>query len=95
MGEYCEYSDDRSAAGYPIRCQGSHFVEVTADTLYEAVAMAVVEFKQDTTVSNAPVGGHPLSEPASRSLQPAHPAALQSSQIFLSRNESSLISVLT
>jgi hypothetical protein len=34
--------------------EGNHSVEVTADTLYEAVAMAVVEFKQDTTVSNPP-----------------------------------------
>ena len=35
--------------------EGSHSVEVTADTLYEAIAMAVVEFKQDATISNPPV----------------------------------------
>jgi hypothetical protein len=29
-------------------------VEVTADTLYAAVAIAVVEFKQDATISNPP-----------------------------------------
>jgi hypothetical protein len=31
-----------------------HSVEVTAETLFEAVAQAVVEFKQDRTVSHAP-----------------------------------------
>jgi len=30
--------------------EGSHSVEVHAETLYEAVAMAVAEFKQDQTV---------------------------------------------
>jgi hypothetical protein len=34
--------------------EGIHSVEVTADTLFEAVAQAVVEFKQDKTVSTPP-----------------------------------------
>jgi len=34
--------------------EGIHSVEVNADTLYEAVAMAVAEFRQDSTVSNQP-----------------------------------------
>jgi hypothetical protein len=34
--------------------EGSHSVEVHAETLYEAVAMAVAEFKQDQTVPPPP-----------------------------------------
>ena len=34
--------------------EGSHSVEVHADSLYEAVAMAVSEFKQDQTVPHPP-----------------------------------------
>jgi hypothetical protein len=34
--------------------QGIHSVEVTADTLFEAVAQAVVEFKDDKTVAEPP-----------------------------------------
>jgi hypothetical protein len=34
--------------------QGIHSVEVTADTLFEAVAQAVVEFNRDKSVSNPP-----------------------------------------
>lgn len=34
--------------------EGSHSVEVHADSLYEAVAMAVAEFKQDQTVPHPP-----------------------------------------
>jgi len=34
--------------------QGVHAVEVTADTLFEAVAQAVVEFKEDRKVSTPP-----------------------------------------
>lgn len=34
--------------------EGSHSVEVSAETLYEAVAMAVAEFKADHTVPNPP-----------------------------------------
>jgi hypothetical protein len=34
--------------------EGNHSVEVNSETLYEAVAMAVADFKQDTTVSNPP-----------------------------------------
>jgi len=34
--------------------EGIHSVEVTAETLFEAVAQAVVEFKEDRTVSKAP-----------------------------------------
>jgi hypothetical protein len=34
--------------------EGSHSVEVRAETLYEAVAMAVAEFKQDKTVPHPP-----------------------------------------
>jgi len=34
--------------------EGSHSVEVRAETLYEAVAMAVAEFKQDQTVPHPP-----------------------------------------
>jgi len=33
---------------------GTHSVEVTAETLYEAVAQAVSEFKDDKTVPNQP-----------------------------------------
>jgi hypothetical protein len=32
----------------------SHSVEVNADTLYEAVALAVVEFRQDKTIPSTP-----------------------------------------
>lgn len=34
--------------------QGVHSIEVTADTLFEAVAQAVVEFKDDKTVAEPP-----------------------------------------
>jgi hypothetical protein len=34
--------------------EGIHSVEVTADTLYEAVAQAVSEFKEDKTITTAP-----------------------------------------
>lgn len=34
--------------------EGSHSVEVHAETLYEAVAIAVAEFKQDQTVPHPP-----------------------------------------
>jgi hypothetical protein len=34
--------------------EGSHSVEVHAETLYEAVAMAVAEFKQDQMVPHPP-----------------------------------------
>jgi hypothetical protein len=34
--------------------EGCHSVEVHAETLYEAVATAVAEFKQDRTVPNQP-----------------------------------------
>jgi hypothetical protein len=34
--------------------EGVHSVEVSAETLFEAVAQAVVEFKDDRTVSNPP-----------------------------------------
>jgi hypothetical protein len=34
--------------------EGSHSVEVHAETLYEAAAMAVAEFKQDQTVPHPP-----------------------------------------
>ena len=46
MGSLCRvaYSD----------AEGVHSVEVTADTLFGAVAQAVVEFKLDKTVSNPP-----------------------------------------
>jgi hypothetical protein len=33
---------------------GIHSVEVSADTLFEAVAQALVEFKEDNTVLNQP-----------------------------------------
>jgi hypothetical protein len=34
--------------------QGVHSVEVTADTLFEAVALAVAEFRDDKTVAEPP-----------------------------------------
>jgi len=34
--------------------EGIHSVEVTAETLYEAVAQAIVEFKEDKTISTPP-----------------------------------------
>jgi len=34
--------------------EGIHSVEVSAETLFESVAQAVIEFKEDTSVSNAP-----------------------------------------
>ena len=34
--------------------EGIHSVEVTADTLYEAVAQAIADFREDKTVSNPP-----------------------------------------
>jgi hypothetical protein len=37
-----------------VNAEGIHSVEVTADTLFEAVAQAVVEFKDDKTVSQPP-----------------------------------------
>jgi hypothetical protein len=34
--------------------EGIHSVEVTAETLYEAVAQAIVEFKEDKTIATPP-----------------------------------------
>jgi hypothetical protein len=34
--------------------EGSHSVEVAADTLFEAVALAVAEFREDKTISQPP-----------------------------------------
>jgi hypothetical protein len=37
-----------------VDAEGIHSVEVTAETLFGAVAQAVVEFKEDKTVSTTP-----------------------------------------
>ena len=37
-----------------MNAEGIHSVEVTADTLFEAVAQAVVEFRDDKTVTEPP-----------------------------------------
>ena|SRR5579862_6235898 len=34
--------------------EGIHSVEVTAETLFEAVAQAIVEFKEDKTITTPP-----------------------------------------